>query len=423
MELIGRGGGEGGRPALLKLGAAAVAAVIVAEAAAWLLRPRDEAIEPVPVSESDYFTAAELERAHDYRVGQRWLFIGTLAVEGGLLVVLATGRPRIVRRRLDALAARPVLGAAAAGAALSITLGLVSLPTQAIAHERAVDYGLSTQGFGDWLGDQAKAGAISAVIAAGGAAVLIALLRRFGRWWWIPGTAGVVAFEVVFIWLGPVVIAPLFNDFDELPPGQARSDVLELGRRGGVDIGEVYEVDASRRSTGLNAYVGGLGTTKRVVLYDNLLREQSPPVVNSVVAHELAHVKEGDILRGIAFVALVAPLGVLFVQLAGEGIARRVGDDPRSPAVIPALALALTAATLVLGAAGLQLSRKMEARADAFALELTGDPQAFIELQRELTLTNVSDPDPPAAFRVIYGSHPTAVERIGSAVAFQREAR
>jgi STE24 endopeptidase len=134
-------------------------------------------------------------------------------------------------------------------------------------------------------------------------------------------------------------------------------------------------------------------------------------------------VKDRDILRGIAFVALVAPLGVLFVQLAGEAIARRAGDDPRSPQVIPALALALTAATLVLGAAGLQLSRKVEARADAFALELTQDPQAFIELQRELTLTNVSDPDPPAGFRLLFGTHPTTVERIGAAVAFQRGAR
>jgi STE24 endopeptidase len=423
MEFIGRGGGEGGRSALLKVGAAAVAAVIVAEAAAWLLRPRDEAIEPVPVSESDYFTAAELERAHDYRVGQRWLFIGTLAVEGGLLVVLATGRPSFVRRRLDALATRPVLGAAAAGAALSITLGLASLPTQAIAHERAVDYGLSTQGFGDWLGDQAKAGAISAVIAAGGAALLIALLRRFGRWWWIPGTAGVVAFEVVFIWLGPVVIAPLFNDFDELPPGQARSDVLELGRRGGVDIGEVYEVDASRRSTALNAYVTGLGSTKRVVLYDTLLDKTRRPELRSVVAHELAHVENRDLLRGMTWVAIAAPLALIFAGGLGTLLARRTGADPATPAALPAFALALAVTVFCLNVVGNQLSRDVEAAADDFALELTDDPEGLIALQTRLARTNLSDPDPPDWIRVLFGTHPTTVERIGAAIAFEQSTR
>src|SRR6266511_408141 len=246
---------------LWRVGAAAVAAVLVAEAAAWLLRPRDEAIDPAPVSERDYFSEAQ--------------------IEGAVLVVLAVGRPRFVRRRLDGLARRPLLGAAAAGAALSLTLTAATLPTAAIAHDRSVDFGISTQGFGGWLGDQAKTAAIGAVFAAGGAALLIGMLRRFGRLWWIPGTVAVVALGALFSWLAPVVLAPIFNRFEPLPPGEARSDVLELGRRAGVDIGEVYEVDASRRSRALNAYVSGLGSTKRVVLYDTLLDKAREPELRS----------------------------------------------------------------------------------------------------------------------------------------------
>jgi STE24 endopeptidase len=399
----------------------AVAAVIVAEAAVWVLRPRGELIDPATVSADAYFSEGQLRRSEDFREVQRWLGVGGLAISGAVLVVVAFWRPRPMRHALDVASRRPVLGGAAVGAAVSLGLAVADLPLSAVAHERAVDVGLATQDLPPWLRDQAGYAAIGAFFAAiGGAAVMI-LIRRLGRRWWTGGAVLVVGFAALTTWLAPVLIAPLFNDFRELPPGRARADALRLGERAGVDIGEVYEVDASRRSTGLNAYVGGLGPTKRVVFYDNLLREQPPPVVNSVVAHELAHVKEQDILRGIAFVALVAPLGVLFVQFAGEAIARRTGDDPRSPAVIPALALALTAATLVLGAAGLQLSRKVEARADAFALELTRDPRAFIELQRELAVSNVSDPDPPAAFRLIFGSHPTTLERIGAAVAFERD--
>jgi STE24 endopeptidase len=408
------------RAGLWRLGAAAVAAVLVAEAAAWALRPRDDVIDPVPVAEDEYFDPAQVERAEEYRSGQRLLFLATLGIETGLLVTLALGRPRAVRRRLDALGRRPLLGAAAVGAGLSLALAAAALPTQAVAHGRAVDYGLSTQSLGAWLGDEGKSAAISAVIAAGGAALLIALLRRFGRFWWAPAAVAVVAFTVVFVWLAPVVLSPLFNRFEPLPPGQARSDVLELGERAGVDIGEVYEVDASRRSTTLNAYVSGLGPTKRVVLYDTLLEEAERPALRSVVAHELAHVEHRDIPRGILWTAIVAPFGLLFAGLLATRLADRTGTDPATPAALPAFALAISVATFGLAAASNHLSRDVERSADAAALELTGDPRGLIDLQTRLAETNLSDPDPPGWAHLLFGTHPTTVERIGIARAYEQ---
>jgi STE24 endopeptidase len=410
----------GRRAGLWRLGAAAVAAVLVAEAAVWALRPREDVLDPVPVAEDDYFDPARVERAEDYRTGQRLLFFGTLAIEAGLLVALVSGRPRVVRRRLDALGRRPLLGAAAAGAGLSLALGLAALPTQAIAHERSVDYGLSTQGFGGWLYDEGRSAAISAAIAAAGAALLIALLRRFGRLWWIPGAVAVVAFEVVLVWLAPVVLAPIFNRFEPLPAGQARSDVLELGQRAGVEIGEVYEVDASRRSTALNAYVSGLGPTKRVVLYDTLLDESSRPALRSVVAHELAHVRNRDIPRGMVWVAIVAPLALLFAGMLATRLAARTGADPRTPAALPAFALAISVTVFVLTIVSNQLSRDVEAAADDYALELTGNPRGLIDLQTRLAEANLADPDPPGWSHFLFGTHPTTVERIGAARAYEQ---
>jgi STE24 endopeptidase len=411
------------RSGLWRVGAAAVAAVIVAEAGVWLLRPRDPAIEAATVREDDYFTDAQLERARDYQGGQRALFVGGLAVQGGVLVLLALGRPRFVRRSLEALGGRPVLGAAAVGAGLAITLAVVALPLRTIAHERSVDVGLSTQSFGAWLVDQGKAGAIGAAFAAAGAALLIAIVRRFGRVWWIPATGAVIAIEVVFVWLAPVVLAPLFNRFEELPDGRARSDVLELGRRAGVDIGEVYRVDASRRSTSLNAYVDGIGSTKRVVLYDNLLRGVERPALRSVVAHELAHVEHRDVLRGMAWVALAAPLALLFVGQLWWLLARRSGAEPDTPAGLPAFALSLAIAAFVIGLIGNQLSREIEASADTFALELTDDPEALIDLQRRLAVTNVGDPDPPGIVTNLLRTHPPTIDRIGAAEAWREGER
>jgi len=244
-------------------------------------------------------------------------------------------------------------------------------------------------------------------------------IRRFPERWWIPGAGSVIAFAVLTLYLSPVVIDPLFNRFEALPKGALRSEVLDLADRAGVEVGEVYEIDASRRTSASNAYVGGLGRTKRVVLYDNLIEDFSPAQVRSVVAHELAHVKHSDVPKGLLWLAIVAPAGLLSIQRLTEMVVRNP-ERRAGPAVLPALALSVGLVSFALSTAGNAMSRPVEARADAFALELTRDPKAFIELERGLVLRNVADPDPPAILHTLFGTHPTPVERIGFGEAFGR---
>ncbi|HKQ17291.1 MAG TPA: hypothetical protein VJS87_02005, partial [Solirubrobacterales bacterium] len=136
------------RSPALRIGAAAVAAVVVAEAAVWLLSPQGEILDPVKVAEDAYFTPAEIDRAEAFREGQRWIGIGGLAVEVAVLGGLALWRPPWLRRALARASRRPILGGAAVGAGISFTLLAADLPLGAWAHERAVDVGLSTQDFG-----------------------------------------------------------------------------------------------------------------------------------------------------------------------------------------------------------------------------------------------------------------------------------
>jgi STE24 endopeptidase len=408
----------------LRLPLAILAAVAAAGVATFLLRPRSGIIDPAAVDVEAYFSAAQLERAEDFRDTQRLLGLAGIAVSGATLAVLAWRPPR--RLPVAALLARrPLLGGAAAGAGISLLLVVVGLPLAAWRHDRAYDVGLSTQSWGPWLGDVAKSAGIEAVLAAAGGAVALALMRRFPRRWWIPGSTIVVAFGVITIWLWPVVIDPVFNDFDPLPRGRLRSDVLELARKADVKVGEVYRVDASRRTTAVNAYVGGLGPTKRVVLYDNLIDDFPPDQVRQVVAHELGHQKHRDLYRGLLWLAIVAPAGVYLVQRLAEAFGRRegLGDPARKagPSALPAVALAVSLASLALGSASNVLSRQVEARADAFSLDLTRDPAAHIALERELAERNITDPDPPAALHALFGTHPTTIERIGIGEAWARE--
>ena len=395
----------------LRLPAAIVTALVVAEAAALLMRPRDVRPEPVPVEARAYFSEEALARAEDFRSGQRRIFLGSLVVEGLVLAWLVFKPPgALVQPRR-----RPVLAGAATAAALSLVVTTAGLPLSALARQRSLDVGLATQSWPGWAGDVAKSAGIGAVFAGAGGALLLFGMRRFGRRWWVPGAAVVVAFGALTTYAGPVVLDPLFNKFTPLQEGRTRAAVLELAREAGLDVDRVLVVDASRRTTAANAYVAGLGTTKRVVLYDNLLEDFSFEEVRLVVAHELAHVHYSDLPRGLLYLAIVAPFGVLAVARLSE----RLGAEP-GPRAIPATALALALVVPAVTAVSNQLSRDVERRADAFALRLTGDARAQVGFQQRIARQNVSDPDPPAAYHVLFGTHPTTLERIGMAEALLR---
>ena len=398
-------------------------AVVAAGAATLLLRPRDGLIEPAAVNATAYFSAAELERASDFRDLQRILSLGGTALAGLTVAVIALRPPRRLRGAIERARRRPLLGAAAVAAGIAVTVAVVELPLSIWRHERAVDVSLSTQSFGPWLVDLAKATAVGAVYAAIAGLLAMALIRRFPRNWWAPGAGLVIAAAAVTLYLQPIVIDPLFNRFEPLPRGELRSEVLRLADRAGVDVGEVYRVDASRRTSAINAYVGGLGHTKRVVLYDNLIDDFPRAQVRSVVAHELGHVKHHDVPHGLLWVALVAPAGTFLVQRLSERFARGALDGPAKPGpdALPAVILAFALVSFAFACAGNVVSRAVEARADAFALELTREPGAFIDLERSLATRNVSDPDPPRLLHDLLGTHPTTLERIGYGVTFREQ--
>jgi STE24 endopeptidase len=387
--------------------------VVVAELAVVLLRPRSGVIEPARVRTESYFSASQIDRARDYRRPQLAIYGGVLAVELGLLALIVARPPRRLRGPFK----RPWLAGAAAGAALSVAVTAAVLPLQVVSRERAKDVGLVTQSWSGYARDKAVSGAIGALLAGLGAGAAVGLMRRMPRGWWAPGAVVVVAFGVVSIYAGPVVLDPLFNTFKPLPAGQMRDDVLELAERAGVDVGEVYSVDASRRTTAANAYVAGLGRTKRVVLYDTLLENFERDEVRLVVAHELAHVHHRDVPNGLLFLSIVAPFGLYAVAQLTRRLAP--AGEP-GPATLPALALGLVVMTTTIATISNQLSRDVEARADSYALTLTGEPEPFISFERRIALRNLSDPDPPGWQTFLLATHPPTIERIGIGVAFGR---
>ena len=253
---------------------------------------------------------------------------------------------------------------ALAGAAIAVAQSAVVLPFTIVNRirrdRRRAEHALVARWAWDWV----LSVSINAVVMGLLAVALLWLMRRLPRWWWAPGSVVVVVVAVGWTLFSPVVLDPLFNRFEPLRAEPLRSQVLRLAREAGVDASEVQVMDASRRTTGVNAYVAGLGHTKRIVLYDNLLKDFTRAEQLNIVAHELGHQHYRDVPRGLLYVAIVAPFGMLAVAL----LTRRLTPGTGAPWSLPALALSILLVTTGISWISNPLSRQVEARADTYAL-------------------------------------------------------
>jgi len=390
-------------------------AVCAAELGVRLLSPRERSPTPAEVDLRSYFSEEEIMRGRRFARPQLVIGLSRASLDLALLCALVQQR----QRWLPGWRWPPVRGAAADAACISVASALVTLPHAALARRRAIAVGLVTQTWRGWVLDLLKASALQATFSGAAGGAVIAVMRRYPRGWWLPAAGGSVGFGGLLAALSPVLLDPIFNDFEPLPEGERRADVLELAAAAGVKVGEVYSIDASRRTTAANAYVTGLGPTKRVVLFDTLLDRYDRDEVRVVVAHELAHVRHRDVARSVAFAAIVAGPAAFAVKQLTEAL----GDDDGTAAALPALALAAVIVSGPIGLIANRLSRSVERRADAYSLSLSGAPEAFIAFDRKIAIQNVADIDPPRWVSSLLGSHPPTRERIGAAVAFSQTGR
>jgi STE24 endopeptidase len=285
------------------------------------------------------------------------------------------------------------------------------------------EYGLSSQTWGTWSVDVLKGIGVDSALTALALLAVVGLARVATRTWWAWAAAATAGLVVAGSFAYPLVVEPVFNDFRPLAQGQLRDDLLALAERDGVPVDDVLVADASRRTTGLNAYVSGFGSSRRIVVYDTLLRTAPAAEVELVVAHELGHAADHDVRDGTLLGALGTATAVcaLALLLSWSPLLRRAGapavGDGR---VVPLLLLLVAVGTQLVGPAANLVSRQVEARADLHALELTRDPETFIAVQRRLAVTNLSDLDPNPVAYALFASHPSTTQRIALARRWER---
>jgi Zn-dependent protease with chaperone function len=287
---------------------------------------------------------------------------------------------------------------------------------QGYVHEHEWDF--STQSLAGWLSDRGKSLAVGLVLAGGALVGFVAAAHVWTSAWPVVVAAAAAALVLVLHFVAPLVLEPLFNRFEPLADAELAGSLKSLAARAGVPIREVLVADASRRTRKVNAYVSGLGRTRRVVVFDTLLGDADARELHLVVAHELGHRRADHVAKGTilgmaeSVIFVLAAWGLLSWTSCLEAIGARDAGDPRA---IPFLLLLGSALGLVVSPLGSALSRRWEREADAYSLDLTGDPDAFVSTHHRLALANLADLYPPRLAYVWWFSHPTPPERIASA--------
>lgn len=353
----------------------------------------------------------------DARSYHRWQFrIGALRLlitAGYLYALLAIGLSARLRDLLAALTPHWWLAVPVAVLVIGAGHQLLTLPLSLIGgFWLPRRYRLHHETFARWTMDRVKAGFIGGALGAAAALIVYALLRSTS-WWWLWAAAALFVGQVLLAFVAPIWIVPLFYRLTPLPDGELRSRLLQLAERARVPAIGVWITDQSRRSRTANAAVVGLGRTRRILLFDTLVKEFQPDEVEAVLAHELGHHAAGDVWHlltvqgALTVTALWVADRVLITGTGALGL-----SDPGDIAGLPLLGLVTMAVSLFALPIVNSWSRRLETRADDFAVGLTLDPGPFIRAMHRLADLNLAERKPHFLKEVMLYSHPSVDRRV-----------
>lgn len=365
-------------------------------------------------------------RSDAYFEGGYWLLLWNFLYGAGVALLLLHLRwSARMRNFAERLTRRKPLQTFVYWVQYLFLTGLVTFPLTLYQNFfREHKYGLATQTFGLWLGDQLKGLLVTLVLGGLFAMALFGIIRRLERTWWIWGAFAAILFSIFVNAIAPVFIAPLFNTYTKLQDEKIKGPILSLARANGIAANDVYQVNASRQTTRISANVSGLFGTERITLNDNLLKRCSLPEVEAVTGHEMGHYVLNHVYKGIVYSAVFAVLLFVYLRWAVDWALRRWGvrwevRGMGDLAVIPLLFLLISLFFFVLTPVRNTVIRTMEYEADIFGLNAARQPDGFAEVALKLGEYRKLAPTPLEEF--IFYDHPSGRTRIFSAMRWKAE--
>jgi len=347
-------------------------------------------------------------------------FVNFFYSAGVLLLVLMTGVSKRVRDVARRAVRWPFVVTMIYFALLSLITTAIEFPLSfyegfIVPHQ----FDLTNQSFASWIGDFGKAIGVDLLIGSFLAALALLAIRLVRRWW-IVLWLGSIPFIILGVIITPLIIDPLFNKFEPLKDQQLRRDLLAEASRAGIEGSRVYQVDKSKQTKTMNAYVTGLGPSKRIVLWDTLLQKMDHDEILAVMGHEMGHYVMHHIWKGIAFGIAISFFGFFIAQKIYEwGLPRWGFIDRADPAALPWLLLIGAVIGFLLSPVTNGFSRHIEHEADRFGLELTHLNEAMASSFVKFAEDSKQDPNPPRFIEWWRYSHPAAQRRIDFALSYR----
>jgi STE24 endopeptidase len=382
-----------------------------------------KAFDPAAATQAWLETVPPEKRAKSdaYFEGGYWLILWNFLLGAAILVFLLASRwsagMRNFAERVTRFKTFQVMLYAIGFAIITFVLGFPLEFYQSFVREHA--YGLATQNFAGWVGDEMKGLIVSVIAYSIFLGVLYAVFRRAPRLWWAWGTGVAVVFLILGEIVAPVLVAPLFNNYQPLTDPQIRDSILALARANEIPVDQVYEFDASRQTTRVSANVSGFLSTTRISLNDNLLKQCSLPEIRYVMGHEMGHYVLNHSQKLVSALAALAFIGFLLGRVFFSWAVKKWGESWQvggiaDPAGFPLLVLLLAAFEFVLTPVSNSISRITEREADAFGLNTSRESNGMAQAALKLATYRKLNPGPLE--EIIFYDHPSGRARIRMAM-------
>ena len=370
--------------------------------------------------------ADKMARSNAYFEGGYWLmlwdFLYTVAIS---LLLLSTGWSAGMRNLAERMTRFRPLQTAAYWVEYLIAMSVLTFPlTVYEGYIREHKYGLATQTFGPWMGDQLKGLGVALVLGAVALAVLFGIVRRLEKSWWMWGAVVTFMFAVFFVLIAPVYIVPIFYNPKPLKDPKIVDPILSMARANGIPAKDVYEIDESTKSTRISANVSGFANTMRITLNDNLLRRGSPEEIQAVMGHEMGHYVMHHIYNGLMFALIETVVFFAALRWLLEWALKRWGEKWQirgvgDTAVLPLVVLLITTFGFLSTPINNTLTRTQEYEADMYGLNTSRQPDG--EAQADVHLGEYRKMNPGPVEEFIFFDHPAGRKRIYAAMRWKAE--
>ncbi len=386
-----------------------------------------EAYQGTAADPATFMTDRQLELSEEYSRYRSFLSFLAIPYEWIIyLGILGLGLSKLFKQFSEGISRKNIIIVPVYILLLTAFTWLLTFPLHYWARSLSVKYGINTQSFSGWMKDEMISFWIDIALTSIIIGVLYALMRRFKKRWWLAAWGLMIPYLAFMMYIQPVVIDPLYNDFTSLSDKTLEEEILTMAESADIPADRVFEVNMSEKTNAMNAYVSGIGSNLRIVLWDTTMEKLDDDEVLFIMAHEMGHYVMNHLYGNLIGALATSFIGLYLAYRLLGGMIRKWGNSwgvssESDLASLPALFLLFSLMSFLASPVELAVSRHAEMEADEYAIEMTDDVDAAVGSFQTLTVNSLNEVNPPFLVKYFKYGHPTMMERLIMLNDYQKE--